>query len=147
MTDKPMELIYSQQAGDFIKGRAYSNPRFFSTPRAGVTKVLLVGDWPKIRAAYEALGVPVEQMGADDATGSPLDGSEGAKALTPTVDVAERSKVYIPDDWAGLPWSKPTDAGLTLRGLAAVFADEPVINKAQATAAIEAELARRATDA
>ena len=57
-----IELTYSQQSGDFIKGRAYSNPRFFTTPRNDVGKVFLVGDWPAIREAYEALGVPVERL-------------------------------------------------------------------------------------
>jgi hypothetical protein len=60
---KTIELIYSQQSTDYIPGRAYSNPRFFTSPRSGVSKVFLVGDWPDIRAAYENLGVPVEQIG------------------------------------------------------------------------------------
>lgn len=68
---KPIELIYSTQAGDFLAGRAYSNPRFFSTPRTGVSKVLIVGEWPKIVAAYEAMGVPVERLDAQQAVAEP----------------------------------------------------------------------------
>lgn len=59
-----VELIYSQQSGGFDKSKAYSNPRFFSTPRHDVSKVFIVGDWPHIVAAYEALGVPVERLDA-----------------------------------------------------------------------------------
>ncbi len=50
--DKTFELIYSTQHTDYIEGRAYSNPRFFSSPRSGVTKVLIVGDWPNIVEAH-----------------------------------------------------------------------------------------------
>lgn len=67
-----IEIIYSQQSSDFIEGRAYANPRFFSTPRQGVTKVFIVGEWPKIRAAYEALGVQVEQLGEAPAAEAPV---------------------------------------------------------------------------
>lgn len=144
MAEKQIELIYSQQAGDFIAGRAYSNPRFFTTPRANVSKVFLVGEWPAIRAAYEALGVPVERLDAEAAVGQPIDTIRPPADLVPTLPADERGKVYIPDDWESLPWSKPTDAGLTLRGLAAVFADTPVLNKAHAVEAIQAELGRRA---
>ena len=55
-----VELIYSQQSSDFDKSKAYANPRFFTTPRHDVGRVFIVGDWPEIVAAYEALGVPVE---------------------------------------------------------------------------------------
>lgn len=71
MADKSIELIYSTQATDYAAGRAYSNPRFFSTPRSGVSKVLLVGDWPNIRAAYEAIGIPVERVDAEAVTEEP----------------------------------------------------------------------------
>lgn len=64
-----MELIYSQQASGFDKSKAYANPRFFTTPRADVEKVFIVGDWPLIVAAYEALGVPVERL--DEAPKAP----------------------------------------------------------------------------
>lgn len=64
-----VELIYSQQSTGFDKSRAYSNPRFFTTPRHDVAKVFIVGDWPQIVAAYEALGVPVEVL--DQAPSAP----------------------------------------------------------------------------
>lgn len=144
MSDKKRELIYSQQASDFIAGRAYSNPRFFTTPRSDVSKVLLVGDWPKIRAAYEALSVPVERLDPEAAVANPPVTATAPAALAPGLGAVERATVFIPDAWADLPWSKPNTEGLTLRGLATLVADGPVLNKAQATAAIEVELQRRA---
>ena len=139
---KSIEIIYSQQATDFIPGRAYSNPRFFSSPRSGVSKVFLVGDWPDIRAAYENLGVPVERLDASEAE---RQASNIPLAPAPVRPAAEDpGSVVIPEGWEALPWSKPGDDGLTLRGLASSVSPAPVLNKAEATAAIEAELARRA---
>ena len=97
-----IELIYSQQATDFVKGRAYSNPRFFTSPRAGVSKVYLVGEWPEIRAAYEALGVPVERIDAVDVVAAPLE------TAGPDPDLTERIAEAFPDGPAA-----PDDAGLT----------------------------------
>lgn len=138
----PIEIIYSQQASDFIPGRAYSNPRFFSSPRSGVSKVFLVGDWPDIRAAYENLGVPVERL---DASAAERQVSSIPLAPAPASKVAEDpGSVVIPEGWEALPWSKPGADGLTLRGLASSISPVPVLNKAEAIAAIEDELARRA---
>ena len=114
----------------------FINPRFFSTPRAGVTKVFLVGDWPKIEAAYKALGVPVERLDVAPAAKP----SPAAAMPLPTVPEAERAAVAIPEDWRDLSWPQ-------IRSLAAQFASEPVLNKADAVAAVEAELARRALEA
>lgn len=139
---KTIELIYSQQATDFIPGRAYSNPRFFTSPRSGVSKVFLVGDWPNIRAAYENLGIPVERL---DASAAGRQVSNIPLAPAPARATAEDpGSVVIPEGWEALPWSKPGPDGLTLRGLASSISPVPVLNKAEATAAIEAELARRA---
>lgn len=133
------ELIYSQQSSDFIEGRAYSNPRFFSTPRGDVSKVLIVGDWPKIEAAYKALGIPVERL--DTASTAVGVTAASPMALATAEDAA---KVTIPDDWTDLPWTQPDERGLTLRSLASSVSAAPILNKKQATAAIKAELARRA---
>lgn len=142
-----MELIYSRQATNFIAGRAYSNPRFYSVPRRGVTKVFLVGDWPKIEADYKAMGVPVERLDVEDATPKadhPTSSEVALARLAAKATADERALAHIPDGWRDLPWTKPGDDGLTLRGLATTFSDTPVINKAQAIAAMVAELARRA---
>ncbi|WP_297803416.1 hypothetical protein [uncultured Brevundimonas sp.] len=85
---KGFEIIYSQQDSDFVTGRAYSNPRFFTTPRHGVSKVYIVGDWPNIREAYEALGVEVEQLDKapePEITAPPLS-EELAKTIQETFD-------------------------------------------------------------
>lgn len=131
---KPFEIIYSQQKSDFITGRAYANPRFFTTPRQGVTKVYLVGDWPKIRAAYESMGVEVEQIDADEAK------RETATAADIGQEAAEdRAAVEIPEDWEGLSWQK-------LRALAAKVSDDAIINKDGAIEAIRNELSRRRSE-
>lgn len=134
---KPFELIYSQQASDFVRGKVYANPRFYSTPRAGVSKVYLVGDWPKIRADYEALGVLVETVDLAGVTVTP--GSAEAMPAPPPLPKAlpeeDRDAIEIPADWQELTWPQ-------LRKLAANFAPA-VLNKADAAAAVEAELARR----
>jgi hypothetical protein len=132
-------LIYSQQASGFIRGKAYANPRYFSTPRAGVEKVQIVGDWPNIRRAYEALKVPVEQIdlsGAVAEPSAPADAIAAPPSLTPVAPEPERAAIDIPEDWQSLSWPQ-------LRRLAASFSPDPIINKGLAVAAITAELARR----
>lgn len=131
-----MEIVYARSMVPLAEGRKYQNPRFFTEPLAGASKVYLTEDLPKIADAYRAVGVEVIEVNAE-----PVSVYEPPTEAPMSDD--ERAKVYVPDNWRDLPWAKPVDAGLTLRGLAAVFADEPVINKAQAIEAIEAELGRR----
>ena len=83
-----IELIYSQQATDFAEGRAYSNPRFFSSARSGVSKVFLVGDWPNIQAAYEAMGVPVERLDPEAVVAPPPPTAAPSADLTATIAAA-----------------------------------------------------------
>lgn len=138
-----IELIYSQQSSDYIKGRAYSNPRFFTTPRTDVAKVFLIGDWPNIRKAYEELGIPVERLDAVAAEAQP-------EAMTPppflvsALTSDERAAVEIPEGWRDLAWTRAGDGEVSLRSLANQFSDTPILTKADAYAAIEAELQRRA---
>jgi hypothetical protein len=113
-------------------GRLHLNPRHFGVPEVGATKVFLVGDWPKIEAAYKALGVPVERLDVAPAA----EAQRTAAMPLPTVPEAERGAVEIPADWRDLSWPQ-------VRSLAAQFATEPVLNKAQAVEVVEAELARR----
>lgn len=54
-----MELVYTRSKHPLCEGRVYRNPRFFSGPEAGVTRVFVLGEFPKIVAAYLAAGVPV----------------------------------------------------------------------------------------
>lgn len=54
------EIVYSSQRTGFQKGRSYQNPRFFDgvIPR-GTTSAVIVGDWPKVKVAYEKADIPV----------------------------------------------------------------------------------------
>lgn len=54
-----MELIYSAQKSDFDPQKRYRNPEHFERPEAGVTSVLVIGDWPNVVDAYENVGVEV----------------------------------------------------------------------------------------
>jgi hypothetical protein len=129
---KTFELVYSTQKTGYEAGRHYSNPRFFMRPRAGVTKVIVVGNWPNVVSAYKRAGVPVEVIRAPRMSGEdPTPAPKKAPAAGPLSDAA------IPEDWADLAWPEK-------RVLAQHFADQPVINGEQADVLIEAELARRA---
>lgn len=55
-----MELVYSNQLGDFDASKRYRNPDLFRSVERGVTKVVIVGDYPEIKDAYEAAEIEVE---------------------------------------------------------------------------------------
>ena len=55
-----MELTYSNQLDGFDSEKRYRNPEHFDKPEAGVTSVLVIGDWPSVVNAYEAAGIDVE---------------------------------------------------------------------------------------
>ncbi|MBX8621647.1 hypothetical protein K4754_06360 [Pseudomonas glycinae] len=57
-----MELVYSTQNSDFDPEKRYRNPAHFDRPEAGVTHAVVIGDWPKVVEAYEALGVEVSVL-------------------------------------------------------------------------------------
>lgn len=57
-----MELVYSTQNSDFDPEKRYRNPAHFDRPEAGVTHAIVIGDWPKVVGAYEALGVEVSVL-------------------------------------------------------------------------------------
>lgn len=133
---KTLEIHYSQQADGFVEGRAYANPRFFSTPRNGATKVYIYGEYPNIEAAY--LACDVEVVRVDPAPPSHV-------AATVTISTArpeDAASVEIPANWRDLPWTQGD--GLTLRALASSISPTPVLNKKQAAAAVGGELVRRA---
>lgn len=54
-----MELTYSNQLNGFDPEKRYRNPEHFDKPEAGVTSVLVIGDWPRVVDAYEADGIDV----------------------------------------------------------------------------------------
>lgn len=133
-----MEIVYATQRHPLVEGRRFQNPKHFNGPLAGASRVFLTLDLPKIAEAYRKVGVEVVQVGGEPA--------EAAAYVEHPRSDDERARVYIPDDWRDLPWSGPADAGITLRSLAAIVADEPVRTKDQAMAAIEGELKRRHSD-
>lgn len=59
-----MELIYSAQKSGFDPQKRYRNPEHFDRPEAGVTRVIVVGEWPKVVDAYESVGVEVVELEA-----------------------------------------------------------------------------------
>ena len=130
-----MRLTYSAQRSGFDPGKRYANPRYFDgVAMPGITEVEIVGDWPKVRAAYEAAGVRV--IGAE-ATVEVV-----ASAAQPTKTV-----IAIPPDWRDLPWSRPKVVGdLTLRTVVKSLG-ETAINRDQAVEAIERHLAEGSDDA
>lgn len=54
-----MELTYSNQLQGFDSDKRYRNPEHFDKPEAGVTSVLVIGDWPNVVSAYEDADVDV----------------------------------------------------------------------------------------
>lgn len=54
-----MQVVYSRTILPDAEGRKFQNPRHFTTPIEGATKVYIDGDYPNIVAAYEAKKVPV----------------------------------------------------------------------------------------
>jgi len=132
-----MELVYAREAQALNGGQAQRNPRFFTEPEAGVSRVVLVGDWPEIEDAYLARGVTVNHYGRPE-----LDRKPATTGLI-TGQAEDPASVPIPDDWQSLPWSQ-TGRGTSLRALASALSPAPILNKRQAVAAISAELARRA---
>ncbi|MGC5702971.1 hypothetical protein J4P02_22450 [Pseudomonas sp. NFXW11] len=65
-----MELTYSAQTTDFDPDKRYRNPQYFDRPEAGVTKIVVVGQWPNVVDAYKALDVEVDivEAGASSET-------------------------------------------------------------------------------
>ncbi|MBS4090676.1 hypothetical protein [Pseudomonas rustica] len=57
-----MELVYSTQNSDFDPEKRYRNPAHFDRPESGVTHAVVIGDWPKVIDAYEAVGVEVSVL-------------------------------------------------------------------------------------
>lgn len=54
-----MELIYTAQKSGFEPDKRYRNPEHFDRAESGVKKVVVVGEWPKVVAAYEEVGAEV----------------------------------------------------------------------------------------
>lgn len=121
-------FVYSQHRVALAEGEVYRNPRMFSAPEADATSVRIVGDWPKIAAAYRKAGV---EAVADIA---PAAGASRPEPFAPPVPPAE--PVTIPEGWRDLRWPE-------LRALARQCGAPWAINRGQAFAAIEMQEAER----
>ncbi|WP_129141528.1 hypothetical protein [Modicisalibacter coralii] len=75
-----MELIYTTRHRDFEPGKHYRNPEYFERAERGVESVVLDGNFPAVRDAYEALNVPVsdaQSKAAPKAQAEPEKPAEG----------------------------------------------------------------------
>ena len=57
-----MQIVYATRKPANVEGRVFRNPRFFTAPEKGVTKVYIDGDWPAVREAYTKADIPVEPI-------------------------------------------------------------------------------------
>jgi hypothetical protein len=140
-----MDFYYSTTTTPFAKGKRFKNPIGFWKVDEAATHVYVVGQWPRVVAAYEAANVPVTVIDPGDKDVLFNGGVINRQTIVempfvpPKQDAAkrdQRASVSIPEDWQQMPWAD-------LRRLAASVTDQPVVNKAQATAVIETELALR----
>ena len=55
-----MRIIYTAQKSGFEAGIDYRHPKWFTKPQPnGQAEITIVGDWPAVKSAYEAIGVKV----------------------------------------------------------------------------------------
>lgn len=57
-----MEVTYTSRSDNFEDGVSYRNPYYFDFVEGGVTSVILDGDYPEIKEAYEAAGIEVKSV-------------------------------------------------------------------------------------
>lgn len=132
------EIVYSTQSTGYEKGRAYANPRFFITPRTGVQKVIVVGNWPAVVEAYRALGVTVVEVETGHATlEEAIAGGREMSGKPPEVPL-DTSAIDIPDaeTFEALDWSEKRQLVKSLGG--------SVTNKEAAREFVDAARAARA---
>jgi len=135
-----MEIYYGIVQAPAAKGKQFRNAALYQRPDLRATRVFIDGDFPRIRADYEALLVPVHLVDSGRVTAPTQPGvsSIPETAYLPTAEKRkEQAAVEIPGDWQQMRWAD-------LRRLAASVCDHPIINKADALRAVESELARRA---
>lgn len=151
-------VVYSAQTNGFEPGFAYRNPKYFQKPLGKPEKLIVVGNWPKVVAAYEALGVQVETV----SPGTPLR-TPGTIAAPPKPADAQttppeapqpetggnldnpKEPVEIPADWASMQWMKQEKLAAKIVGTTVPLAtSEGQTRAAKAKAIIEAEVAERA---
>ena len=132
---KPKIVVYAVETGGMPKGPKYQNPQWFDAIHKDASKVIIVGDWPVVVAAYKDLGIPVEVVDRWPIVMPP----EPQRAASIT---SIKSDASIPEGWESLPWAAP-DVTQTMRFVAQQFTDAVVINRRHAAKIIREELARR----
>ena len=55
-----MKIIYVQKSTGIDEDGSFQNPKYFDRPDVNATSVLIYGDYPQIKEAYDALDVEVE---------------------------------------------------------------------------------------
>lgn len=156
-------LIYTNQSGGFVKGREfrYANPDWFDSLKKDASRVVVVGNYPSIVAAYKNEGIPVVVADEFDPKAHSLDALEGKtgepKKAEPVVEheaqkapapaapppaPAGAVTVEIPANWEKLPWTHE-DPTQTIRHIATQLTTAPVINRGQAQKIVREELERR----
>lgn len=141
MTKRDFELVYVNINTGYPKApnRGFSNPRHFVSVRIDVTRVIVVGDWPRVVKAYTEAGVPVMQVASVEDLKSVTDfqPTDGAIIHPPQTTENDPSEVEIPEDWMEFSWPAK-------RGLAKDIDGESYPkNKAEAELIIQNELDRR----
>lgn len=91
------QIIYSRGRPANAEGRTVRNPRHFTAPEEGATKVYLDGSYPKIAKAYEAAGVSVsdisEMRALPKASAKPKEtASDPAKPANPPAEGSSNSQ-------------------------------------------------------
>lgn len=143
-------LVYTSQKRDFLPGVRYANARFFVDAKQDLPGVIVVGQWQKVIDAYRYAfpEMPLIEVadeaelvnlmlhfGDMEATALPAPEAQETNVSEPST---ASQVITIPADWReNLAWP-------VLRSLASSVSDTPVRNRADAEAAIEGELARRA---
>jgi len=137
------DIVYSQSPHPAMreKGAKYQNPRMFSGVVDGVSRAVVVGDFPDIVKAYKAAGVEVVEPEKEAQAVQ----TAAVIAESPALTEDQRRSLAIPENWRDLSWTQRDGGGdgLTLRSLASALSDEPVNNNQTAIEVIEGELAKR----
>lgn len=81
------EIVYSmERIPNLSKSQKFYNPIHFSGVDEKATKVIINGDYPKIRRAYEAVKIPVE----DYQYPQPKKTAEATRDVTTQVPAAQK---------------------------------------------------------
>lgn len=88
-----MELIYTTRLMGFEPGKNYRNPRYFDRVEQA-DSVLLDGDFPLVREAYEAVGVSVYSLGKVESRPDNAEPGEqiDAQGLEPLAEPKRRTR-------------------------------------------------------